>query len=223
MVDFMLWFLESSLLILFVLGIRKIFSGKISYRAIYALWLVVVFRFMIPVNIIPTPFGFADNMKKSLDHLELELSTAANNPAAIPQKAPNFTLQKSANKSIGDTEITANNTKDTTVEHNNVLTNSEETHSLNTPQKQERSRDNSLSLLLLALPIKQIAMTIWGIGTVLLLLCFVLSNRHMTKQLHKYRVFISRVGNLDIFAVDTIPTPCLYGLRHPAIYIPSFL
>ena len=34
MVDFMLWFLESSLLILFVLGIRKIFSGKISYRAI---------------------------------------------------------------------------------------------------------------------------------------------------------------------------------------------
>lgn len=77
MVDFMLWFLESSLLILFVLGIRKIFSGKISYRAIYALWLVVVFRFMIPVNIIPTPFGFADNMKKSLDHLELELSTAA--------------------------------------------------------------------------------------------------------------------------------------------------
>ncbi len=80
MVDFMLWFLESSLLILFVLGIRKIFSGKISYRAIYALWLVVVFRFMIPVNIIPTPFGFADNMKKSLDHLELELSTAANNP-----------------------------------------------------------------------------------------------------------------------------------------------
>ena len=57
----MLWFLESSLLILFVLGIRKIFSGKISYRAIYALWLVVVFRFMIPVNIIPTPFGFADN------------------------------------------------------------------------------------------------------------------------------------------------------------------
>lgn len=223
MVDFMLWFLESSLLILFVLGIRKIFSGKISYRAIYALWLVVVFRFMIPVNIIPTPFGFADNMKKSIDHLELELSTAANNPAAISQKAPNFTLQKSANKSIGDTEITANNTKDTTVEHNNVMTNSEETHSLNTPQKQERSRDNSLSLLLLALPIKQIAMTIWGIGTVLLLLCFVLSNRHMTKQLRKYRVFISRVSNLDIFAVDTIPTPCLYGLRHPAIYIPSFL
>ena len=86
MVDFMLWFLESSLLILFVLGIRKIFSGKISYRAIYTLWLVVVFRFMIPVNIIPTPFGFADNMKKSLDHLELELSSATNNPAAISQK-----------------------------------------------------------------------------------------------------------------------------------------
>ena len=39
MVDFMLWFLESSLLILFVLGIRKIFSGKISYRAIYTFFI----------------------------------------------------------------------------------------------------------------------------------------------------------------------------------------
>ena len=55
MVDFMLWFLESSLLILFVLGIRKIFSGKISYRAIYALWLVVVFD---PGKYYPNPFWF---------------------------------------------------------------------------------------------------------------------------------------------------------------------
>ena len=91
----MLCFLESSLLILFVLGIRKIFSGKISYRAIYALWLVVVFRFMIPVNIIPTPFGFADNMKKSLDHLELELSTAANNqPCSDTAKSTKFHVTK---------------------------------------------------------------------------------------------------------------------------------
>ena len=204
MVDFMLWFLESSLLVLFVLGIRKIFSGKISYRAIYALWLVVVFRFMIPVNIIPTPFGFADNMKGSLHSLGQEISSAAKGSAALPQKALNSTLQNSANGNTGDTAIAANNIK-------------------NMPQKQESNRSDSLLSLLLTLPLKQITLTIWGIGALLLLSCFVVSNRHMTRQLQKHRVFITRCGSLNVFAVDTITTPCLYGLRHPAIYIPAHL
>ena len=57
MAEFGLWMLESSLLVLMILGIRKAFTGKISYAAVYALWLVAVLRFLVPVNIIPTPFG----------------------------------------------------------------------------------------------------------------------------------------------------------------------
>ena len=55
MVDFMLWFLESSLLILFVLGIRKIFSGKISYRAIYTLLCSTVVSFVLLAVISVSP------------------------------------------------------------------------------------------------------------------------------------------------------------------------
>ena len=57
MAEFGLWMLESSLLVLMILGIRKAFTGKISYAAVYALWLVAALRFLVPVNIIPTPFG----------------------------------------------------------------------------------------------------------------------------------------------------------------------
>ena len=61
MEGFLEWFLESSLLVLMILGIRKAFMGKVRYAGIYALWIVVLVRFMVPVNLISTPFS-AGNM-----------------------------------------------------------------------------------------------------------------------------------------------------------------
>lgn len=55
MEGFLAWFFESSLLVIMILGIRRIFMGKVRYAAIYALWAVVLLRFLIPVNIIPAP------------------------------------------------------------------------------------------------------------------------------------------------------------------------
>ena len=55
MEGFLAWFFESSLLVIMILGIRRIFMGKVRYAAIYALWAVVLLRLLIPVNIIPAP------------------------------------------------------------------------------------------------------------------------------------------------------------------------
>ena len=49
--------LESSVLVLMILGIRKIFMGKIRYAGIYALWLLVLLRFLIPVNFFSSPLS----------------------------------------------------------------------------------------------------------------------------------------------------------------------
>ena len=43
-----------------ILGIRKAFMGKIRYGMIYALWFVVALRFLVPVNVIRTPFGIGN-------------------------------------------------------------------------------------------------------------------------------------------------------------------
>ena len=60
MTGFCLWMLESSILVLMILGIRKAFMGKIRYGMIYALWFVVALRFLVPVNVIRTPFGIGN-------------------------------------------------------------------------------------------------------------------------------------------------------------------
>lgn len=54
------WILESSLLVMMILGIRRVFMGRIRYAGIYALWFVVLLRFMIPVNFISTPISIGN-------------------------------------------------------------------------------------------------------------------------------------------------------------------
>ena len=45
------WFITSSVLILAVVLIRRFSRGKASARAIYALWLLVALRLLIPGSI----------------------------------------------------------------------------------------------------------------------------------------------------------------------------
>ena len=48
------WIISSGVSVVSVLLIRRIFKGKISLRLQYALWLLVLVRLLIPVNIIDT-------------------------------------------------------------------------------------------------------------------------------------------------------------------------
>ena len=60
MQGFFEWMLESSLLVIMILGIRRIFIGRIRYSAIYSLWLIVLLRFIIPFNFIPAPINIGN-------------------------------------------------------------------------------------------------------------------------------------------------------------------
>ncbi len=70
MEGFLDWILESSLLVIMIFGIRKIFMGKIRYSAICALWLIVVLRFMIPVNLIPLPINVGHIISETVKRID---------------------------------------------------------------------------------------------------------------------------------------------------------
>lgn len=46
------WMVTSGVSVILVLLVRRIFRGKISLRLQYALWLPVLVRLLIPINII---------------------------------------------------------------------------------------------------------------------------------------------------------------------------
>ena len=66
------WTLESSLLVVMILGIRRAFMGKVRYAGIYALWLVILLRLLVPVNVISTPFSIGDMVSQKVSSWNLD-------------------------------------------------------------------------------------------------------------------------------------------------------
>ena len=64
------WIITSSLLILIVLLVRRIFRGKLSLRLQYALWLVVLVRLLIPGTVAQTGLSVLNYLPRT----EVEVS-----------------------------------------------------------------------------------------------------------------------------------------------------
>lgn len=67
-----------------------------------------------------------------------------------------------------------------------------------------------------------LALVIWLCGTTLCSLVFVFSNLRISKKLQKNRLRIELPGcKLPVYIVYGLPSPCLYGLWKPSIYLTS--
>ena len=64
------WIITSSLLILIVLLVRRLFRGRLSLRLQYALWLVVLVRLLIPGTVAQTGLSVLNYLPRT----EVEVS-----------------------------------------------------------------------------------------------------------------------------------------------------
>ena len=86
--------------------------------------------------------------------------------------------------------------------------------SQNIPQNESVVEDNGIDLSTYAIYIA------WGIGSFFVAGMFLLTNLRF-----KQRIMASRYGldvrknNLDVYATGEIDTPCLFGIKNPAIYV----
>lgn len=217
MVTFLEWVLESSLLVWMVLGIRKIFMGKVHYAAIYSLWIVVLLRFMIPVNFISTPVSVANLFEKSLsawDHTE-----------ADAQRDP----------SNGDRKVTENGVVLTGLhswQSTGKVFDSQGFSDSNSFGTEEDGSGRVLSGMGKGGSVFTVLSAIhwypvWKYGklviAVLLLLWFAASNASLLRRMRVDRRLYGQRGKLKIYTVSHLQTPCLYGFVEPAIYLPEAL
>lgn len=68
MLDFFEWFAESAVLVLIVLVARKAFAGRIKYSVMYALWLAVLVRLIIPFNFVPVPVSMVNLFQDKVEY-----------------------------------------------------------------------------------------------------------------------------------------------------------
>lgn len=211
MVTFLEWMLESSLLVLMVLGIRKIFMGKVHYAAIYSLWIVVLLRFMIPVNFISTPVSVANLFEKSFFALDDTKADFQSGGTADGLTSADLLSLKSTGQ-ISDPENFSGSDMGEAEDGGFFKT--------------EAVAGNGVSVFTMLS-----SMTRWypvwmygrAVVAVLLLLWFVLSNAGLLRSMRADRHLYGQRGRLKIYTVSQLQTPCLYGFIEPAIYLPKSL
>lgn len=216
MEGFLEWFLESSLLVLMIFGIRKVLTGKIRYAGIHALWIVVFLRFLVPVNFISTPF--------SIGNIVPGLVSFWNAPEVSDQKNenPDF-LGNNLQQDSGTGEaFNLNPAGVVSGKYQQMKPAESKQQSGSISVKKNRRQPGALAGLM-KINWKFYLKIVWLAVSAVLFLWLVISNLCLMRKLKQGRVLYGMKNHLKIYAVSGIKNPCLYGFFRPVIYLPEAL
>lgn len=206
--SFFEWMVESSLLVMMIMGIRKIFIGKIRYSIIYALWMVVLLRFMIPVNLVSTPFSVGNlipGMSSPQDtYADKSVSFQESNGQQDVQPAYEFD------------SVSAGRTPEKVDAASGAKTRMDNRLTAEAPEGEAcaQEADGTMGMLMK-----------YGrlVVALVLLVWFAWSNLRLTMRLRRNRTLYGQRGRVRIYAASEVKNPCLYGFLRPSIYIPRAL
>lgn len=221
MEHFLSWILESSILLVMILGIRKIFTGKIRHAGIYILWILVFLRFLIPVHVINTPFSVANIVSGVLDSRSADVQTEPDQVAPVsretsvetaltPDSGTGKKTPPDASEPAAGTSAQKISPTGTSAEAALAEQVEEHTAEKSTPAREE----GSMAIAVFAL---------YALVSALVFLWFLLPNLSLAGKLKKDRVFWGNRGRIGIYTAPHVKTPCLYGLFRPSIYLPESL
>ena len=189
--------LTSSVLILLLAVLRRALRGRIDPRVQYALWLLVAARLLIPGTLFTAPVSVLG----ATEGLQTALHETFPDPDSLPEPPINdITAQLPAAQPAVpvSTEHPDNNTVVTT---HDVAAMPEITQRVyNWPD------------------------IIWKTGIALVSSAILLSNLAFYLRLRKSRKLLSLpaacwAGGLPVYEADGLPSPCLFGLFQPAVYL----
>lgn len=227
---FLAWLIESSLLIMLIFGIRRLFMGKIPYVAVYALWLVVLVRFLIPVNFISTPVSVANLVSEAVFGDENARDDGANLKTVPGEEketvqTPVYPIGEGMEKSAVEDVVA----EDVSVGGQSGTYQMEQPQSTTGSQKIDPETDRGQKVktknsgMVFAANTGRVLSRIWLAGAILLFLMIFLSNVRLLCKLKKSRVFYGQRGNVKIYTVYDLKNPCLYGFFRAAVYVPKDL
>lgn len=193
------WFVTSSVLILAVLILRRLLGGRISPRVKYALWGVVLVRLLVPLSPFPSVFS----LTAALDPVEQTLDQRMDSQMvyAIPTQVYPSNLEPGDAPIIDRTEHSW--AGGPTYYSGGVVIDAE-----------------SATHYYFMMPLDELCLLLWGVGAAVLALVLLASNLHLSHKLRDKRLLLECSGcPLPVYTVEGLPSPCLFGLFRPGIYL----
>lgn len=194
------WILSSSILILIVIALRTVFKGKISLRLQYAIWGLVLLRLLMPFSFGSTNisiFNLAEAVKEQPAVQAVMDIGSLNVPSMSYEDAYNQIVEEYKSEGIDVNSL-----------HGSELEALEY-------EAYDRMEGKDISEI-----VGEIARAVWLIGIVLVGMAFFVINTLFKRKLlcSRYDLDISK-ENLSVYASTEIDTPCLFGIKNPAIYV----
>ncbi len=196
--------LTSSALILALLALRRLFQKTLSRRAQYALWGLVLLRLLVPASLPAAEFSLLTAAEPARQALETRLETPQRyfSPmSTVP--ASQFPAAKGAKPghAIPDYE-----------------------GSFDYPVLSEDGNTVTTYAVRLETPFiwKDVLTAVWGLGAGVMAAWLVFSNLRFWRKLREYRIpYAAEGAEYPVYLGESgRPSPCLFGLFRPAIYLP---
>ena len=194
------WEVSSAILILVALILRFLFRSKLSARARYALWAVVLLRLLLPFSIGQARISVSGALEKVSTRMEDSyLETPLNE------------VREFENIDAYDAYVTEHKTVSITGQPNSGQREVVETVIADEPVRA-------------ALPVTirwtEVVRIVWLAGAAAVALWFVFVNLRFARSLRCGRKIVDVDKALPVYTASGLETPCLFGLLRPAVYLP---
>lgn len=197
--------LTSSVLILALVLLRTLLRGHISLRLQYALWLLVAVRLLVPFELGQSAFSIlslANQARETPAVQAIETVGELSLPAQSFEDAYAQVVEEYESQGIDVGSLTGSDREALDYE------------------AQSRMAGPTLSQLL-----STVGRWVYLAGVLVVAAWFLAANARFRRMLRRRAEAASVPGcPLPVFVVEGLPSPCLFGLLHPAIYLtPSCL
>ena len=194
--------INSSVLILMVVVLRRLLRGRISSRLQYALWALVALRLLLPFSLFESPISVLNALPRQSGDWVMVVPTTIPDPST--PAAPSATLDNPINPA--NPANPANGT---------------------VPNEIQTAQNNDTVTHTAAHKTNYTAMaTYFWLGGILVSGgVFLTANIRLNRRLRLSRQQIHSTScPLPVYVAEGLPSPCLYGLWKPSIYLtPSSL
>lgn len=225
------WGITSTVLILVVLLLRRTLRGKVSNRGIYALWLIVLIRLLVPVTFFDSPLGIMNFIPEQTPLLKEE-----------PIDSSEDGIQEKRNNSGDGMQIEVQITKEPLDEYvngnatffpeNTVSGFNDDIGHMGAMQPQSEVSAGTVPLYT-DMPQKEEEQSVkyngnhgglfalWVSGCMICILIMCTVNFCFYRKLVRSRKKIKQniYPEIDAYCTDEVVSPCLFGLFHPSIYL----
>lgn len=202
------WIVTSSLLILLVMLLRRL---PIAPWQRYALWLVVLVRLLVPVQLFSLPVSelTLPDIGAAMEEIDL-YAIPTGKMEGIPQQDVDAMLETFQPGEVFAYSYTGRN----------FYLNPAIQFSVQYNTGCDVIEEDGVYTYAFYANLRQVLLGIYGAGILAALLTLIRSNRRFSRQLRQSRRLLEDTGNpLPVYVVEGLPSPCLFGLFRPAIYL----